>query len=286
MIVRCFGARGSIPVSGPEYVRFGGDSTCIELRSAADEVLVVDAGSGIRRLGKRLLAEGRLRLTMLFTHSHWDHILGFPFFKPIYDERAEIDIHGCPLEQGDMRKLLAETMNPPHFPVPFDQLAARLTYHAEASCALKVGGIEVTSIPLSHPNLGAGYRFSEGGKSFVLLTDNELAHRHRGGRSFEEYADFARGADLLFHDAEFTPEEYPSRRGWGHSTHIDAVDLAIAAGVRRFGLVHHNQDRGDEEVAALVEDCRVRVAAAGLDMEVFGATQETEVALQPALPRP
>lgn len=280
MLIRCWGARGSIPVSGRTYDVFGGDTTCLEIRTADDRVLIVDAGSGIRRLGNRLVAEGRTALTMLFTHSHWDHILGFPFFKPIYNPKTRIDIYGCPMAQGNMEKLLARTMSAPYFPVPYSGLGAAIDHKGVCMDELVLGDLHVTSIPLSHPNMGLGYRFEESGKSLVFLTDNELSFPHRGGRSFDEYASFAKDADLLLHDAEYTPADYEHTRGWGHSLYSDALDLALAAGVRRFGLFHHNQDRPDADVEAMVEDCRRIAAERGRpDMVIFGTTQDTEIVL-------
>lgn len=273
MKVRCWGARGSIAVSGPEYVRHGGDTPCLELRSSGGEVLVVDAGTGIRRLGNLLMREGRNRLSLLFTHSHWDHIVGFPFFKPIYDPGAHIRMLGCPGFQGEVSKILAMAMRAPLFPVPFDGLSARLEPSSWCGDTLEVDTIKVTRIALSHPNLGAGYRFTEKGRSVVFLTDNELSHHHRGGRSFEEYVAFCKGADLLIHDAEYLPEEYPERKGWGHSHLLDAARLAREAGVGTLGLYHHNQDRTDDEVDAMVDRCR---AALGGACECLALTQYSE----------
>ncbi len=245
MIIRCFGARGSIPVSGQEYVRYGGDTTCFEIRSQDDDIIIIDAGSGIRRLGKKLLAENRFAYTLFMTHSHWDHILGFPFFKPIYDHRTKINILGCTQAQGDLKKLLARAMSTPFFPVPFSELGAEFTYDDDCVVSYHVGPVEVWPIHLSHPNGGQGYKFVENNKTFVFLTDNELGYHHRGGLTTEEYAEFARHADLLIHDAEYTPEEYQKTRSWGHSTYVEALDLAIQARVQKFGLFHHNQDRDD-----------------------------------------
>ncbi len=262
MKVRCFGARGSIPVSGPEYVRYGGDTTCIEIRSKNDALLVIDAGTGIRRLGCQLVEQGRLDLTLLFTHTHWDHVLGLPFFKLIYNPQARIDIYGNPGLQGDIFMLLARVMAPPLFPIPFTKLPSRLTSHDWQGESLHVDTLRVTRIALSHPNLGVGYRVEEDGRSFVFLTDNELSQHHRGGRSFEEYVGFCQGADLLVHDAEYTPEEYPARRGWGHSHFEDVARLATAAGVKTLGLFHHNQERTDDGVDEIVRRCREALSSA------------------------
>ncbi len=276
MIIRCYGARGSIPVSGPEYLRYGGDTTCWEIRSCDDDIIILDAGSGIRRLGNRLLREKRFDCTLFLTHSHWDHILGFPFFKPIYDARTTIGIRGCNEAQGDLKKLLARAMSGPYFPVNFDSLAATITYEDDCVLSYHVGPVEVWPIPLSHPNGGQGYKLVEDGKSFVFLTDNELGYRHRGGLGPEAYVEFARGADLFIHDAEYTPEEYRHTRTWGHSTYLDALAVAIQARVRSFGLYHHNQDRDDAGVDGMVAHCQELVAAQGIALEVFAVTQEME----------
>lgn len=280
MLVRCWGSRGSIPVSGAEYVRYGGDTTCIEIRNADDDVIVVDAGSGIRRLGNRLLKEGRFQVSMFFTHAHWDHVLGLPFFKPIYMPQAKLDINGCPFEVGDLFVVLQQVMNAPYFPVQYEQLLSTRNHSLGCGMDTNVGGMRVTSIPLSHPNMGQGYKFEEGGRSFVFLTDNELDFEHEGGATYDEYVAFSKGADLLVHDAEYYPEEYEKlTRGWGHTMYLRALDLAMEAGVKRFGLFHLNQDRSDDQVDAMVEDCRKVVAGKGLDMEVFAMAQDQEIEL-------
>ncbi|WP_147821047.1 MBL fold metallo-hydrolase [Salidesulfovibrio onnuriiensis] len=277
MIVRCWGARGSIGVSGTPFVKYGGDTACIEIRTADDQVVIVDAGTGIRRLGNRLLEEERFRYTILFTHAHWDHIMGFPFFRPIYDSRTNITIYGCPLEQGNMQTLLSHTMSAPHFPVPYEVIKASIKYEQLCDKVFSLGGLQVATIPLSHPNKGVGYRFTEGDRSFVFLTDNELSYRHPGGGTFEDYADFARGADFLIHDGEYMPEEYSERRTWGHSQYLEALELALAAGVQCLGLFHHNQDRPDRDVDRMVAVCREIIAQRGADLECFAVAQDMVV---------
>lgn len=279
MIVRCYGARGSIPVSGAEYVRYGGDSTCVEIRTKNDEIIIVDAGSGIRRLGNRLIEEGRFNYTIFFTHSHWDHILGFPFFKPLFNEKTKIDLKGCPDAQGNIQKLLSKAMSAPLFPIRFDELRASITYDGACPTTFLIDSIEVSTIHLSHPNGGLGFRFVEDGKSFVFLTDNELGFHHKGGRLFEDYAAFAQNADLLVHDTEYTPEQYKTTIGWGHSTYLQALELALSAGVKRFGLFHHNQDRRDEDLDEIVEKCRKIIETKKSALECFALAQTSEVRL-------
>jgi phosphoribosyl 1,2-cyclic phosphodiesterase len=279
MIINCFGARGSIPVSGQEYTEYGGDTACLEVRSQNDDIIIIDAGSGIRRLGKKLMAEERFEYTLFMTHSHWDHILGFPFFKPIYDARTRIAIRGCSQAQGDIKKLLSRTMSTPFFPVPFNKLEAEFSYEDDCTLSYHVDSVEIFPIKLNHPNGGQGYKLMENGKTFVFLTDNELGYRHRGGLSKNDYVDFCRHVDLLVHDAEYIPEEYPQTRGWGHSTYLDALEFAIQAQVRRLGLFHHNQDRSDAAVNRIVDHCREIIAGRKISLEVFALTQQTEVIL-------
>jgi phosphoribosyl 1,2-cyclic phosphodiesterase len=279
MIIRCHGARGSIPVSGPEYVKYGGDTTCIEIRTQNDEIIIVDAGSGIRRLGNRLMEEGDYHYHMLFTHSHMDHILGFPFFKPIYRKEAIIHLMGCPTTQGNIQKLLSKAMSAPLFPVQYDALLAAIDYDVECRFDFQIDSIKIYPINLSHPNGGMGFKFVENGKSFVFLTDNELRHKHRNGRTFEEYVAFSKDADLLIHDSEYTREEYRMTKGWGHSTYPDALELARKARVKSFGLFHHNQDRSDKEQDLIVEECRSINRDKHVDMDCFALTQTTTLTL-------
>jgi phosphoribosyl 1,2-cyclic phosphodiesterase len=275
MLVRCWGARGSIPVSGGEYLRYGGDTPCIEVRTGDDRIVIIDAGSGIRRLGNRLIDEKRHDFTMIFTHAHWDHIMGFPFFKPIYRRDTRISLFGCPFAQASVREIISNIMAPPNFPVPFDSITADIHYHEACQATFQLGGLTITPIALSHPNQGMGYRFEEDGKSFVFLTDNELTYRHPGGLAYEDYAAFAIGADLLIHDAEYRPRDYRLTRTWGHSVYTDALRLALDAGVRRLGLFHHNQERTDNAVDEMVADCR-RIAA-NRPLECFALSQDMEI---------
>ena len=269
MLIRCWGSRGSIPVSGEAYLRYGGDTTCMEIRNPEDDIIIVDAGTGIRRLGNALVDENRLICHVIFTHAHWDHVMGFPFFKPIFLPQAELILHKCPFQSKFVETILNKVMSPPTFPVRYRDLAARIVYEDACPIDFVIGSTTITPVPLSHPNSGSGYKFSENGRSFVFLTDNELGFVHSRGLNFDDYREFCRGADLLIHDAEYTPEEYRTNREWGHSTYTDAVDLALAAGVRRLGLFHINQDRTDEAVDRMVAACRERIAASGSDLECF-----------------
>jgi ribonuclease BN (tRNA processing enzyme) len=279
MLITCWGARGSIPVSGKEYVKYGGDTTCIEIRSKTGDILIIDAGSGIRKLGNKLLGAEMKNYHMLFTHAHWDHLLGFPFFKPIYMKGTSITMHGCPFTQKSVKEIISRSMTAPYFPVEFHQLAAQIAFHDVCDDSFELGSIRVTPINLNHPNQGLGYKFTEDGKSFVFLTDNELMFNHAGGREYVDYARFSEGADLLIHDAEYTDDQYKNTKGWGHSVYTDALRLALEARVGQFGLFHHNQERTDKELDRIVDDCRRRVEQEKSKLRCFAATPGADIAL-------
>lgn len=271
MIIKCWGSRGSIPVSGKAYEKYGGDTTCLEIRTRNDEIIIVDAGTGIRRLGKRLIEEQRFQYHLIFTHAHWDHIIGFPFFKPIYLKQAELTIHQCPFEDQFVKKMISKTISPPNFPLRYQDINASITYSEGCPDPFTIGRVGIIPIDLSHPNGGKGYKFLEDGKTFVFLTDNELGYLHAGGLPREDYLDFIQDADLLLHDAEYTPEEYKLYREFGHSSYVDVVNLALEAGVKKLGLFHLNQDRTDQDMDGIVETCRKIIANRGRTMECFAA---------------
>ena len=279
MKIKFWGARGSIPVSGKAYIKYGGSTTCVEVSSRRGRPVIVDAGSGIRLLGKELMKNPSNDLEMLFTHSHWDHVLGFPFFAPIYSKRTRIRIMGCSFTSDPVREIIAKTMQPPGFPVKFEEIAARFDFSSLCSGGCEVGGMQVLPIELSHPNNGLGYKFCESGSSFVFLTDNELNYLHPGGRPAEDYLAFSRGADLLVHDADYTDAEYPRRRTWGHSTWQQALDLALRAEARALGLFHHNQDRSDAELDRIVAECGRRSRRAGSKLKCFAVKEGQEIKL-------
>jgi len=279
MKIRVWGARGSIPVSGREYIKYGGDTTCLEIRTKSDDIIIIDAGTGLRRLGNMLVAEGRTDYHMLFTHVHWDHLLGFPFFKPLYRDDTKIWMYGCQMAQDSIKTLISPVMNPPNFPVNYDNLSAHIEYQGECQLEFTIGSVQVRAIPISHPNEGMGYRLTEDDKSFVFLTDNELTYTHPGGMKREDYLEFSRGTDLLIHDTEFTAEEYKHTRTWGHSVYNDVVDMARQAGVKTLCLWHHNQGRTDDEVDRILQDCQRLAKENGGNLECIAAYQDMEIVL-------
>ncbi len=279
MKVKCWGTRGGIPVSGAEYNKYGGDSTCLEVGTDEDDVIIIDAGTGIRRLGSSLIADGLFHYHLLLTHVHWDHIMGFPFFKPIYMGKSHIEIYGCPYIKAPVKKIVANSMESPYFPVEFNSLAANFTYHDTCGDSFRIGNTKIDTVSISHPNQGVGYKFTNNGNSFIFLTDNELSHIHEGGLPFDKYVEFCSGADLLMHDAEFTAEEYKFTKMWGHSVYDDVLELGIRAGVKKLGLVHHNQNRTDADLDRILENCRKELVKRGSSIECVAVAQDMVINL-------
>lgn len=272
MIVKSWGSRGSIPVSGKEYVKYGGDTTCIEIRTESDDIIIVDAGTGIKRLGKKLVSEKRFNYHLIFTHAHWDHLMGLPFFKPLYMYETNIKTYRCPFPGDYVENMISRVMKPPYFPIRYDDLRANITFQKGCPGGFEIGSVTVTPIKLSHPGSGSGYKFTENGKSFIFLTDNELGYIHDGGLSYDDYLEFVAGADLLFHDAEYTPEEYGTQIDWGHSVYTDVISLALSAGVKKLGLFHLNQDRTDSQMDEILADSLRIIKESGKNLECFAVS--------------
>jgi phosphoribosyl 1,2-cyclic phosphodiesterase len=290
MHIKFWGSRGSIPVSGPQFIKYGGDTACVEIRTKNDEVIIVDTGTGIRELGNKLISEKKKRIHIIFTHAHWDHIIGFPFFKPLYMSDTRIVIAGCSDSQIAIKKLISDVMEPPFFPVKLNELKSTIHFAGTCQESISIDSIKIYPINLNHPNNAIGYKFVEDDKSFVYLTDNEigfttsgnkvLAFRHPSSMDYPDYVEFSRNADLLVHDAEFTHDEYhKNRMSWGHSCARDALELAIEAGVKRLGLFHLNQDRSDSEVDAMVNDCITILKTRNIKMDCRAINQGYEITI-------
>jgi phosphoribosyl 1,2-cyclic phosphodiesterase len=278
MKIHVWGCRGSLPTPGADKMRYGGNTTCIEIRLDDGTLLVVDAGSGIRELAKKMLGDQTItELFFFITHSHWDHLMGFPFFVPAYVGRYTIHVRGGPLAKRSLKKYLSHQMEPPYFPVEFDVMNASFDFTDDDPKKQRMGGATLVPIPLNHPGGGYGFRLTEGDRSFVFLTDNELDTEFRKGCGFDRYVDACRDADVLIHDAQYTDEDYKVKKGWGHSTFESATRLALAADVKRLGLFHHDPDRTDESMDECVESCREQIRAADGGAECFGVSEGMEI---------
>lgn len=279
MYIKCWGSRGSIPVSGPGYLTYGGDTTCLEVRSNTNDLVIVDAGTGIRNLGSLMSREKCRSCHLIFTHVHWDHVMGLTAFAPLFNSACRITIPRLPFGGRYIEEALDTLFSAPAFPVPYRDIKKRITFADFPLDHFTLGSLTVDTIPISHPNGGLGYRIREGDRQFVFLTDNELGLRHEGGASMEEYVAFVKGTDLLLHDAEYTPEEYALRTGWGHSAWPDTLRLALGANVKRLGLIHHNAEHTDEAIDDIVSACREEILRVGSPLDCFAVGSDTVMAL-------
>ncbi len=256
LTVTFWGVRGTVSCPFSSHMRFGGNTSCIELR-AGDERVILDAGTGLRALGKRFQAEGVTRATLLLGHTHLDHISGFPYFGPAFQPGFHFRVMAGHLDGATgIRSVMARQMERPLFPVPLQTMGCNLEFVdvASGSSFALDGGVTVRTAPLNHPDGATGYRVDYQGTSVVYATDTE----HRPGRIDETLLNLAAGADMLIYDTTYTDEEYLARVGWGHSTWQEGVKLARAAGVGRLVLFHHEPDHDDE----IMERIEAEAAAA------------------------
>lgn len=274
-----WGARGSVPTPGPGTVRYGGNTPCIQLQRGGDTggMTILDAGTGIRRAGRDLvadLAHGTVSVDLMLTHTHWDHIQGLPFFLPLLDKGNHVRIRGPKQGEVDLESILRDQMRPVVFPVPLDMLAADLTVSHVQAGSFAVDGFAVRAMRMRHPGVTLGYVLepTDGGQSIAFVPDNELSGgEYDVGASWrEEFVRFLGGTSVLVHDAMYTAEELPGFDGWGHSSHLEAVQIAHEAGVPTLVLFHHRPEHDDGTIDAMLDEAREAAERLG-GMEVQAA---------------
>lgn len=264
MRICLWGTRGSIASAGPETVAYGGNTSCVEVEGEDGTILILDAGTGVRRVGSTY-HEPR-RLDILLTHLHMDHIQGLGFFAPFFRDDFEVHVWGPPSTTEDLRTRLTRYLSPPLFPVRLRDVAARLELHDVPAEPFRLGALTIAAQIVIHPGQTLGYRISNGTASIAYLPDHEPALGADGVPRDPQWLsgyDLAQGTDLLIHDAQYTVEEYAERAGWGHSRVTDAVDLAAVAGARRLVTFHHDPAHDDAALDEMLADAR-RQAPAGL----------------------
>lgn len=280
MRVRIWGCRGSIAAPGPETVRYGGNTSCVEVRLDDGQVLILDAGTGVRPLGLRLRDDPPARIDLLLTHLHVDHLEGLGAFAPIWSRETRLHIWGPSSPVASLRERIATYFSPPLFPVHLSQVPAEVTFHDAPDEAWTIGGARITSHPILHPGPTVGYRIEADGRTLAYLTDHEPAlgtDLERVGAAWISGHALAAGADLLIHDCQYDDDEYPDHVGWGHSSASQLAVFARKADVGRLLLFHHDPMRTDDEMDALVGrvragwdpgDGRCAAAAEGMELRV------------------
>ncbi|MEO8536345.1 MAG: response regulator [Betaproteobacteria bacterium] len=299
MKLRFWGTRGSIATPGEGTIHFGGNTSCVEVTTAADDLFILDCGTGAHRLGASLLRAGRqpVRAHILFGHTHWDHIQGFPFFGPAFAKGNSAAIYGPEGGGGSLRNVLSGQMEFRYFPVELEQLPADITFHPLTEGVHSIGGASVAAQFLHHPAMTLGYRIEADGVALAYLVDHEPfsidlwragappgrieSILHEGDR---RHAKFMAGADVVVHDAQYTPEEYASKKTWGHSPYDYVVKVAAAAGVRCLLLTHHDPGHDDRAVADIERRAQALARETGTGLEVLCAYEgfEREIAAQPS----
>src|SRR3989440_2909610 len=296
--IRLWGVRGSIPVPGQSTVRYGGNTSCVEVR-VDGEIIILDAGTGIRLLGLALDKEfgpRSMKLTLLISHTHWDHIQGLPFFSPAYNQKNLIRVLGYEGARAGLAKILASQMETPFFPVSLRELPSHLAIEELKEMEFRVGPVKVQSKFANHPGICVGYRLATSSGSIAYFPDNEpyeelkLLLASRDGISEEEARDFAtaertkmvefiQGCDLAILDTQYTDEEYTKHVGWGHSSLSSVVSLALDADVGKLLLFHHDPNHDDEMIDKMVEHARALAAKSGKPLEVEAAREGADILL-------
>ena len=283
--VRFWGTRGSIATPGPSTTKYGGNTSCTEVR-CGDQLLILDAGTGIRVLGQSLLSEFQqkpIKGHIFIGHTHWDHIQGFPFFAPAFNPINEFSVYSLHGAEKPLEKVFRGQMDSDYFPVRLTDMRANLKF-CELEADVHLGEIKVSYIFLNHPGLAVGFRISFAGRALVYLSDHETFGRLAGGGTSPhpldvEIAKFAEDADLLISEAQYTEDEYGLKKGWGHSTFLDALERADQAKVKRLAIFHHDPSHDDAFMDQVLEFCQETIGGRKYSFSCFVAQEGTSVEL-------
>ncbi len=273
MLIEFLGVRGTVPVSGRKFIYYGGETHCLRIISKNGGEILVDAGTGIRRLQPEInlnLRKRKLRFNIFFTHFHLDHVIGLPFFEPLYWPEAEFNFYS-PWPAGKIKSVLSGLMATPYFPVPFRKTASRKNFYQLKQSRLRLGNFRLRFLEVNHPGGAFAYRIEEGDKALVVVTD----HEPDGGQADQELVEFCRRASCLVYDSTYTETEFERKRGWGHSTWKNGLEIMKEAGVDILVLSHFSPDYDDVTITRLLRKARLEYR------KVWAARQGYILELQP-----
>lgn len=268
-----YGVRGSIPTPGEDFIRYGGNTACVHIELEDGTDIILDSGTGIRKLGEQL-ARKQTPIYLLLSHNHWDHIQGFPFFVPIYQENRDINIYPglTTLKEPDQ---ILKQMEGSLFPVPREALKANIQIIElnDEQNRFEIGSAIIHRLPMNHPGKGSAYCIEADGVKVAYITDNELYPPYKKETDFLDFVKFASDADVLIHDAQYMLSDMPAKTGWGHSVAEEAVKLAMACNAKQLALYSHDPERTDDDIDDVVTHCNSYVTIAESTLQVFASRE-------------
>ena len=290
MVIKIWGTRGSVPVPGDGTKKYGGNTPCIEVISSSDEAVIIDAGTGIRELGNKILEtpDDFKKINILLSHTHWDHIQGMPFFAPLYNEKFNVDIYSFSYNGYGLDHFIDAQMRPEFFPVNKAIFKAKVTYKKLIKGEdVKLGGVTISSIPTHHSRGTLAFKVTQGGKSFVYMTDNEILYDSETLKPTTEdiirrnmdLINFCHGCDYLIHDTMYSLEDFSDKVGWGHTNNISAALFSSAAKVKNLILFHYSPEYDDKQIDKIVESTEKFIAENELDVNCIPSSEGLELKL-------
>jgi phosphoribosyl 1,2-cyclic phosphodiesterase len=279
IIVDFWGVRGSVPSPGPTTTRYGGNTSCVSI-TADDKILILDAGTGIRNLGSAIISKPDLEIFVIVTHSHWDHIQGFPFFTPIYQPNRPVHMFPTLHKKNVVLASLIDQMDGAHFPITPDQVPSNFNFVTENPLEfLESNGFHLEMVPMNHPGKAFGYKITIDDKVICYFTDNEIDPPYEKSIELNELTNQCRSADILIHDAQYTEDDMPLKHGWGHSLISQVTELGKSAEVKNLVYYHHDPERTDDLLDKELEKAAKTLKENGSSVQPYFAYEGLKLTL-------